>query len=240
MIAMSSFLDRYRAPENPQRILRRLELALIGALLVAVLQLLWIVFGSLRPAPVKAVPPAANSLQVVQGMTSESVTGPMSLQLQSRPLFWPSRRPDGPVMAIEESSVDGGTPARRLEDLQLVGLIENGSQGTAIVQYKEQRMRLGIGDDLQGWSLLSVANGEAVFVSAGARDIRRLQPQSVAAIREPENPARSEPQAASSKPQPLVGNSPQQKAAVRAGLKRLRALTAEAAPGAEPRLSTGG
>ena len=85
------------------------------------------------------------------------------------------------VSRAEIVDSSAGTPARQLQQLQVTGVFGGGEQGGAIVAYKGKRMRLLIGDEIDGWALLSVAPGEAVFASAGARDVRRLLPQPVIA-----------------------------------------------------------
>lgn len=222
MSGVGSLLARYRVRENPQRSLRRLELLVLVLLLLALLQLLWIALGSLRPASVEPVAPVVDSLRVVETASPGAVTGPMSLQFQSRPLFWASRRAEAPIFAMEDIEEGDEAPARRLEDLQLTGLIANGNQGTAIVTLKEQRLRLAVGDEIEGWSLQSVSNSEAVFVSAGARDIRRLLPQQVMAF--DEAPASADPQ------QDAAPRRPARRAPPPADNKK----------GAEARLSSGG
>ncbi|MFK7831533.1 MAG: hypothetical protein AB8B57_17300 [Congregibacter sp.] len=178
---------RYRASVEPLRSVRRIELVLLLLLILVVLQVLWWGFAALREERVTPVAPARDSLRVLGTNSSGSISASQSLQLQSRPLFWGSRRPTAPVEANEvlnEQTADG-KPSRRLENFQLTGLFGAGARGGAIVAHKGERTRLSVGDEIDGWTLLSVSAEEAVFVSAGVRDARRLLPLPVVSITPP-------------------------------------------------------
>jgi len=181
MTLFTRMKSRYQVDVNPERSERRLELVLVALLVVVVLQVVWWVFGRFGEASVTAVEPARDSLRVVDTSVAGAITAPQSLQLQSRPLFWASRRPDAKLAPAQKANSGNQKPARRLEGLQVAGAVGAGDQGKAIVVYKDKLMRLGIGDKVAGWSLQSVSLGEVVFVSAGARDVRRLAPRPVVA-----------------------------------------------------------
>lgn len=182
MSFLSGLTARYRETEEPLRSERRLELFALALLAVVVLQLLALGTSSFGAATVTPVLPTDDSMRVEQPHESGSISASDSLQLQSRPVFWPSRRPSAAaVVSAPVEDVTNGTPARQLKQLRVTGVFGGGDQGGAIVAYKGKRMRLLIGDEIDGWSLLSVAPGEAVFASAGARDVRRLLPQPVVA-----------------------------------------------------------
>lgn len=187
MNLLSLLPARYQATTDPLRSERRIELVLVVLGAVVLLQLLWWGLGMLRDPGVVSVAPARDSLQVVSARDSGSISASQSLGLQARPLFWGSRRPLAPVVANEvaSSSAGNGKPARRLEGFQLTGLFGAGENGGAIVTYKTERTRLSVGDEIDGWTLLSVNAEEAVFVSAGARDARRLMPLPVIATSAP-------------------------------------------------------
>ncbi|EED31010.1 conserved hypothetical protein [gamma proteobacterium NOR5-3] len=201
MTLIDRLQSRYRVDANPERSERRLELVVIALLLVVLLQVLWWMFGRLGSVGVTAVAPAKDSLSVVDTRVTGAITAPQSLQLQSRPLFWASRRPEAKAPPPQKTKPGNNKPARRLEDLQVAGAVGAGDQGKAIIIYKDKLMRLGIGDKVGGWSLQSVSLGEVVFVSAGARDVRRLTPLPViAAQTAPKAPAASAQAPAKSAP----------------------------------------
>ncbi|WOJ93430.1 hypothetical protein R0135_16840 [Congregibacter variabilis] len=181
MTLITLIRNRYQVDANPERSERRLELAVIALLLVVLLQILWWMFGRFSEATVTAVEPAKDSLRVADATVTGAITAPQSLQLQSRPLFWASRRPNAKAAPPQKAAPGNGKPARRLEDLKVAGAVGAGDQGKAIIIHKDKLMRLGIGDTVAGWSLQSVSLGEVVFVSAGARDVRRLTPLPVIA-----------------------------------------------------------
>ncbi|MDP5071424.1 MAG: hypothetical protein NWQ45_11045 [Congregibacter sp.] len=197
MSLFDALRNRYRVNAEPQRSQRRLELLLLALLLVVVLQVVWWLMNGLREPDVATVEPARDSLRVVDVNATGTISASQSLQLQSRPLFWVSRRPVVQVSAPSTAdSGSGESPARRLEDLQVTGALGAGDQGKAIVVYKEKRMRLGIGDSVAGWTLQSVGFGEVVFASAGARDVRRLMPLPVVAVQNTPPPDAQAPEAA--------------------------------------------
>ncbi|GAB5413093.1 MAG: hypothetical protein Cons2KO_06960 [Congregibacter sp.] len=169
-------MARYQVAVEPLRSQRRVELVLLALSLLVTLQLLWLGLGRISSPGVTPVEPAADSLRVSPILSAGSITASESLALQARPLFWPERRPTSAVFAntaVEEAD-STGRPARRLEKLELTGVFGSGEQSGAIVTHKGKRMRLLLGDELEGWTLQSVQGGDVVFVSAGARDVKRL------------------------------------------------------------------
>lgn len=169
--------SRYLVDVEPQRSERRLELVFVALLLIVLLQISWWLLGGLRTATVTSLAPARDSLRVVDASVTGAITAPESLELQARPLFWASRRPNNKGYLVQPGAAQGDeASARGLKDLQVTGALGAGDQGQAIVMYKDKLMRLGIGDSVAGWTLQSVSLGQVVFVSAGGRDVRRLMP----------------------------------------------------------------
>jgi hypothetical protein len=182
LISIAALRDRYRGNVEPERSQRYLELTALLLALLVVVQLLWLGLGALRESSVTPIEPARDSLRVLSAAGTGAITGPQSLELQSRPLFWASRRPsDTVVVAGPGDQSSDLAPAPRLENLQLLGALGAADEGAAIVSFKGKTMRLAVGDDIDGWVLQSVSLGQAVFVSAGVRDVRRLLPQPVLA-----------------------------------------------------------
>lgn len=191
MISIASLRQRYRDNEEPERSLRYMELLALALLFLVMLQLLWLGLGALGTPSITAVEPARDSLRVVSPGSTGAVSGVQSQQLRSRPLFWASRRPLVSAAQEAEQVVESSqsAPAVRLQGLSLLGALGAGEQGAAIVSYKGKVLRVAVGDDIDGWTLRSVAIGEAEFVSADQRDLRRLLPQPVVAARPDARPA---------------------------------------------------
>ena len=235
MSFVSALRDRYSTAQDPLRSERRLELVLVVLLAVVLLQLLWFGFGALVSPGVTPVAPARDSMLVSDAHEPGSITATQSLELQSRPLFWQSRRPS--ATPVQESNVDtpaGQAPARQLQQLAVSGVFGAGSQGGAIVEYKGERMRLRIGDEVDGWALQSVAPGEATFVSAGVRDVRRLLPKPVVAP--PSTQAATQPAPKS----PPTHTPPAKPSEQVAAAKTMKKQQAKKAQNARRSLSSGG
>ncbi|MEM1404586.1 MAG: hypothetical protein AAGG55_14710 [Pseudomonadota bacterium] len=202
MSTLATLSARYLQAHEPLRSERRLELVVLVLLAVVVLQLLALGASSVGGAAVTPVLPTSDSMRVEQPVEPGAISASESLQLQSRPVFWASRRATStPSIETEVVEAGEGTPARQLQQLQVTGVFGGGEQGGAIVAYKGNRMRLLIGDEIDGWALLSVAPGEAVFASAGSRDVRRLLPQPVVAAASAGNRSASPASARSSQTQ---------------------------------------
>ena len=173
---------RYRGAAPPLRTERRVELVLLALLVIVLLQMLWFLADKLSSPSIDPLPPAADSIRVVALATGESISAADSLRMQTRPLFWPDRRPVAGVSAAPAmDGGDGQESARSLKNLELTGVFGGGDGGGAIVTYKGDRQRLLVGDEIDGWTLQSVAPDEVVFTSAGTRDVRRLSPVPVRA-----------------------------------------------------------
>jgi hypothetical protein len=181
MNAVQRLSARYRTGVEPLRSERRVELLVLALLLVLLLQAALLAWTSMAGGRVEPVLPAADSMRVAVPVSPGSIASTDSAQVQSRPLFWPSRRPvpgesTADPLAVQETVQSG----RRLQGLSVTGVFGAGADGGVIISYKGRQARLRIGEALDGWILESVAPGEAVFASAGDRDVRRLRPRPVA------------------------------------------------------------
>lgn len=180
--------QRYAGLDEPLRTERRLELLLLSLLVVMLLQLLWLAWRSLLPPALAPVLPAPGALQIAAPLAGAEPPAAQRLELQARPLFWESRRPvDNPGIAEIEApapqpAAPTGQPARRLSDLVLRGVFASADGGgVAIVGYREERRRLRVGEELDGWQLERLRPDAALFVSAGVKDLRRLRELPLAA-----------------------------------------------------------
>ena len=179
MMALGDILPRYKTRVNPLFAERRLELVLVIATFLLVLQVVWgiarqVVDGG--PAP---IPPAADSLSVRALEQLSEVSEEASAEIVRRPLFWASRRP---AQAPEETAPEEEKPkaaATTLKGVRVVGVFGSGETGGAIVIVKGKRQRVAVSDELEGWTLESVAPDRAVFVSAAGRDEKMLNTASL-------------------------------------------------------------
>lgn len=188
MSRLDALRQRYSQLAEPQRSERRIELVLLVLAGLLLVQLLWLGAAALRDLRVTSVVPSADSLRVVAIQAVPAIRADESLALKARPLFWPSRRPaaadeslDAIAAAAAAAAAGDERPAPGLKALTISGIYGGGSQGGAIVQYSGQRLRVAIGEELDGWQLESVTPDEAVFVSAGVRDTHRLVVRPIAA-----------------------------------------------------------
>ncbi|MFT7287655.1 MAG: hypothetical protein ACI87W_001770 [Halieaceae bacterium] len=184
MKRLEQLQQRYRSTAEPLRSERRLELALLFVAALLLVQLLWFGVRWMVALPVDPMAPTEDSLRVVERMSPGSISAEQSLQLQTRPIFWPSRRPVENIGLPEpqESVAGNETAAAELEGLLLTGLFGGGEFGGAIVAYKGNRQRILVGEEIDGWSLQSIGSDAVVFESGGVRDERRLTLAPVIAI----------------------------------------------------------
>ncbi|GHD37923.1 type II secretion system protein N [Halioglobus pacificus] len=174
MMVISDVLSRYKTRVNPLFAERRLELALVVALLLLALQLAWGVTRQIVDGGPAPIPPAADSLSVLALEQQPEVSDDASAEIVSRPLFWASRRP---AQAPDETAPKKEKPkaaATTLKGVRVVGVFGSGETGGAIVIVKGKRQRVAVDDELEGWTLESIAPDRAIFVSAGGRDEKML------------------------------------------------------------------
>ena len=187
---VASLRARYNVLEEPLKTERRIELVVVVLAIATLLLLLLVIGRFLFSAAVRPVEPALASLRVAELRKPGAVNSQQSLLVQARPLFWDSRRPLDPLPDAEELAAarrerGNGAPAEALKQLKVSGILENGDASRVIVSIKGEQRRLSLGDDVEGWSLVEVRPGEAVFASGGRRDVRRLTPMPVVAASMP-------------------------------------------------------
>jgi len=180
MAKTTDIFGRYRNIAAPLQTERRVELLLVLVLVLILLQCLRVGWTLIQGPQIEARALAADALAVRRTLESRSITGSDSQQIQGRPLFWASRRPLEPVPeVIEESDTQAGQAAPRIEGLTVTGAIGDGANGIAIVEYKGELLRVPVGSDLEGWTLLPIDGARVIFASAAQRDERRLTPRPV-------------------------------------------------------------
>lgn len=170
---------RYGVQAEPLKTERRTELLLLCLGILVILQLFWMGLRAAVPGIIGVVLPATDSLMVQEVANAGLITAQDSLVLQSRPLFWGSRRPIEAAPAPRAKDRVSVLPAGGLKNLRVLGVYGAGDAGGAIVTYKGDQRRLVVGDVVDGWTLVRVGHGEAVWSSGKGEDVRRLLPQPV-------------------------------------------------------------
>ena len=122
------------------------------------------------PAPVRT--PSANPLW---GIPLTQLSG-----TRDRPIFSPSRRPPPAAVAAEPAVVRPPPRKKEIEppQLALVGTIASGAEGFGIFidQSTKAALRLKVGEDFQGWKLLTI-RGREVAMSKDGRSAVLTLPQ---------------------------------------------------------------
>jgi general secretion pathway protein N len=99
---------------------------------------------------------------------------------RDRPIFSPSRRPPPAAVAAEPAVVRPPPRKKEIEppQLALVGTIASGAEGFGIFidQSTKAALRLKVGEDFQGWKLLTI-RGREVAMSKDGRSAVLTLPQ---------------------------------------------------------------
>ncbi len=165
--------ERYRVATQPLRTERRIELLAIVLLLALLLQLMvGLASLGLQSAP-EAIAPAPDTLQLVDFPDRVAVSAAQSNEIRSRPLLWPSRRPEKSVVELPEITTE---KASNLSEMSLVGVFGAGDSAGIIVRVEGKARRLRRGDELLGWTLESVAEKEIVLKNGNRRETLVLEP----------------------------------------------------------------
>jgi pyruvate/2-oxoglutarate dehydrogenase complex dihydrolipoamide acyltransferase (E2) component len=173
---LQSLAQRYRVVSDPLRTERRLELLL---LLLLALLLLLVVYGVLRLALLSApatVLPAADTLEVGNIAPRFQPDAADSSEIRSRPLFWPGRRPQEAVAASPEQPEKTNS---ELKGVKLVGVFGAGDSAGIIVQGKNGKRRLLVGQEMDGWELASVNSNEVTLTRSGETRSLLLKQQAI-------------------------------------------------------------
>lgn len=141
-------------------------LALLIAALFAVLAWVWIApLGPWQP-PQPVVPEVSR----VQGEAGGAASAALAHAL-ARPVFWPSRRPEA-----EPSEAASGFA----DNARLLGLIGQGGNAVAIVNFDGKTARLVPGKSVGGWRFEGLDAGNAVFSRPGGENQRLAIPKKLA------------------------------------------------------------
>ncbi len=184
-----SWLDRmsqrYRVASDPLRTERRLELVLV---VMVVLLALLLLYSALRWAMLSApetVLPAQDSLQVGSIAPRFRPEAADSREIRSRPLFWAGRRPQE-FIAGNEPEPESKEESKGLKGVKLVGVFGAGESAGIIVQGKNGKRRLLVGQEVDGWALAAVNPNEVTLTRRGETRALVLRQQEIEALPEVE------------------------------------------------------
>ena len=159
--------ERYRVMENPLRTERRVELIVLGLVIVLIF---WLATGLVRlmvssgPQPVL---PAEDSLEVQGLLLQESLSPQDATRILERPLFWEGRRPLAPPPAVAAQPTQ---PVQaKLDGVTLQGVYGAGETLGLIATVDGAMTRIVKGQPVKGWQLDSYDQGVATFVSGGRK-----------------------------------------------------------------------
>jgi len=157
---------------SPEFIVRRSIQALGGLLALGAM---WVAFSIAWPPTVDSVPPSESLLTNLPASLS-TLDKPVplaSFDFVDRPLFRADRRP-APETLVDSTPVPKRKPMQeteKLEGFSLTGVFSSGVvQGVMLRSDDGDRIRVNLGDTLEGLTLRSVDARSAVFVSGNAGD----------------------------------------------------------------------
>ena len=134
---------------------------------VLLLQVLWLLVQWMTHSAPDPVLPSESAFEVSGVDTSARFLDPNSgVSLVSKPLFWPGREPYVPPEGMDEAFVtDTAASDSALRETRLLGVYAAGDREGAILLHKGQRLRLMVGETIDGWELGAVGSDEASFSS---------------------------------------------------------------------------
>lgn len=174
-------LGRYLVADNPLRTERLFELFLLLVAVALVVQFTLSIVLVFRTPSIPSVAPAIDAITPVIGKAPGIPLAEQSLEIESRPLFWASRRP---VTEVQQASGSGpgrekpkqtGTKAKYLKGMKLVGVFAQEREGVALIVRGDKRFRLTVGAEFEGWELASIDSSGAEFRSGA--EVQRLEIQ---------------------------------------------------------------
>jgi len=136
-----------------------LFLAMLLAIIIAMLIAGWFYVGMIVPS--QPIHPVINS-PVNENMAFNKRASKLSSDFLTRPMFWVNRRPQ--ELAVEE--VVEAKPVvedTSLNELLVAGIYSDGNVSGMIGIYKNEKLRLAVGDELGGWVLDAVSEGGVLF-----------------------------------------------------------------------------
>ena len=146
---LSALRARYSVIVDPQRTERRVELVLVGLLLLLLLQL--ILTGlrlGLADLPTAKAP--SRGALAVNAPVEDIPLPPGAIEaINARPLFWQGRRP---IVAAPEPTPEEKVLARtgKIKDISLMGVFGADDSAGIIARVKDKQRRILIGESVNG------------------------------------------------------------------------------------------
>jgi hypothetical protein len=166
MSLLAKLRERYKVQVNPLRAERRVELLVLGLVLLLLLQLAYSIFQLATIARPEPILPAIDSTGEGGALWVEGVTEAASQEVRARPLFWTSRRPYSPEpeeTLVEEAPAETG----ELKEIKLVGIFGAGDSAGIITLVQGKKQRILLGEEIGGWKLDAIEQDQAEFSSGG-------------------------------------------------------------------------
>ena len=162
---MNLLPGRYAVTTDPLRTERRIELAVLALLLLLGLQLLYSGARFALVSMPEAVNPAADALAVREVSQAPRVTTSQSEEILARPLFWEGRRPVEDI--LPPADTDESAAPGQMKGVALLGVFGVGDSAGIIVRIKDNKRRVMVGEEINGWELQSVQPKSVVFAADG-------------------------------------------------------------------------
>jgi hypothetical protein len=137
----------------------------------------------------EAVSPAADALAVRGVSQAARVTTGQSEEILARPLFWEGRRPVEDI--LPPAGTDENAPPGQMKGVALLGVFGGGDSAGIIVRIKDQKRRVMVGEEINGWELQSVQPKTVVFAAGGRTRELKLRHGRLVAEQPP--PSKGEP-----------------------------------------------
>lgn len=146
----------------------RLKAALLVLIFFLGLQLCLGAFSIIVAGGVDSYPPSKEFLNPSNVMQGVGDIDAIELALQERPVFWQSRRPLEltPQKAESGKKKQPAVPDKNdpINGAKLLGIFRSDVSGV-IVEYEGRRVRLRMGESVDGWTLSTLDAEEASFSS---------------------------------------------------------------------------
>ena len=177
MKAFVQLVDRYKVTANPLFSERRVELLAVVLTLLLFLQLLYSALRLSVLSEPEPIAPASDVMSISDPMVVEMVSAELSEELRTRPLFWSSRRVQVSEPGVSSQVKKAAASKSKLGKIKLVGIFGGGESAGIIALVNGKKRRILLGENVEGWSLDSVARNEAVFADGARRETLILQAQ---------------------------------------------------------------
>ncbi len=162
--------DRYLGAGGAGSTERKVELLAIGLGLLLILQLVYSGISLATLSGPDAVLPSLEGVADAQPVPVDRVTAEQREAMGARPLFWTSRRPS---IGSSETAAAAGKRGQ-LDKVRVMGVFGSGATAGAIVLVEDERQRMLLGEELQGWTLDAVHQDRVDFSRADRQETLHL------------------------------------------------------------------